>query len=175
MQSMESLEQSNGNPIALAPSGTAVELTPAEQARTLHRVTFRLIPLLFSCYVIAYIDRINVGFDKLQLQDTLGVNPAIFESVYGLGAGLFFLGYFLFEIPSNLILHRVGARVWTARIMIVWGCVSMAMAFVVGKWSFYAMRVVLGLSEAGFFPGIILYLTYWIPARERARTGALFM
>jgi MFS transporter, ACS family, tartrate transporter len=141
------------------------------ERRVFKQVIGRLVPFIFICYVIAYIDRVNIGFAADQMQKTLGMTNA----VYGAGAGLFFLGYFLFEIPSNLILERVGARIWIARIMIVWGLVSMAMMFVVGKWSFYSMRVLLGLAEAGFFPGMILYLTYWIPARERAKTGALFM
>ena len=130
----------------------------------LPQVTRRLIPFLFICYVIAYIDRVNIGFAASAMQRDLGLS----DSVYGTGAGLFFLGYFLFEIPSNLILERVGARRWMARIMIVWGLVSMATMFVEGKWSFYGMRVLLGLAEAGFFPGAILYLTYWIPQRARA-------
>ncbi len=150
------------------------DMSPAEQARTLRRVTLRLIPLLFSCYVIAYIDRINVGFAKLQLQGALGVDPAVFGAVYGLGAGLFFIGYFLFEIPSNLILQRVGARVWIARIMIVWGLVSMSFMFMQGVATFYVLRFLLGAAEAGFFPGVILYITYWYPPAERARMIALF-
>ena len=129
---------------------------------------------MFLLYVFSYLDRINIGFAKLQLQDVLGVDAAVFNSVYGLGAGLFFIGYFIFEVPSNLILHRVGARVWIARIMIVWGLVSMAFMFLNGVTFFYVMRFLLGVAEAGFFPGIILYLTYWFPARERARTIALF-
>ena len=137
----------------------------------LPQVTRRLIPFLFICYVIAYIDRVNIGFAASAMQRDLGLS----DSVYGTGAGLFFLGYFLFEIPSNLILERVGARRWMARIMIVWGLVSTATMFVEGKWSFYGMRVLLGLAEAGFFPGAILYLTYWIPQRARARNAALFM
>ena len=104
----------------------------------------------------------------------LGVDPAVFNSVYGLGAGLFFIGYFIFEVPSNLILHRVGARVWIARIMILWGFVSMAMMFIQSTTMFYVMRFLLGAAEAGFFPGVMLYLTYWYPHRERARTIALF-
>ena len=150
------------------------ELSPADQARVLKRITYRLIPLLFCCYIIAYIDRINVGFAKLQLQGVLDVDPAIFGRVYGLGAGLFFIGYFIFEVPSNLILHRVGARVWIARIMIVWGIVSMAFMFMKGVTSFYVLRFLLGAAEAGFFPGVILYITYWYPAAERARMIALF-
>jgi ACS family tartrate transporter-like MFS transporter len=166
------------------PSGAAVSLSatdaPTQVAagdqneQVLRRVTLRLVPLLFLCYVIAYVDRINVGFAKLQLQEVLGVDPNHFDSAYGLGAGLFFIGYFIFEIPSNLILQRVGARLWIARIMILWGLVSGAFMFLKGVTMFYIMRFLLGAAEAGFFPGVILYLTYWYPPRERARIIALF-
>jgi MFS transporter, ACS family, tartrate transporter len=139
--------------------------------QTLRRVRHRLVPFVFVCYVIAYIDRVNVGFAATELQRHLRLSA----TEYGVGAGLFFLGYCLFEIPSNLILERVGARRWIARIMIVWGLVSMGTMFVTDAWSFMASRILLGVAEAGFFPGIVLYLTYWIPAAERARTGALFM
>ena len=152
----------------------AVELSEAEKLAVISRINWRLIPLLFFCYVIAYIDRINVGYAKLHLQEVLGVDPAVFGSVYGFGAGLFFIGYFIFEVPSNLILQRVGARIWIARIMIVWGLVSMSFIFLKGVTLFYALRFLLGAAEAGFFPGVILYLTYWYPAKERARTIALF-
>ena len=138
------------------------------------KITWRLVPLLFLSYIIAYIDRINIGFAKLQLREVLGVDPNVFGSVYGLGAGLFFIGYFLFEIPSNLVMQRVGARLWIARIMVIWGLVSMAMMFISGKAGFYSVRFLLGVAEAGFFPGVILYLTYWYPAKERARIVALF-
>ena len=131
----------------------------------------RLIPFLFVLYLVAYLDRINVGFASLQMNRELGLS----ESVFGLGAGLFFLGYSIFEVPSNLILARVGARLWIARIMISWGVVAMAMIAVRGTASFFAIRFVLGLAEAGFFPGVILYLTFWFPAREQARAVALFM
>jgi ACS family tartrate transporter-like MFS transporter len=141
------------------------------EARVFGRVIGRLIPFIFLCYVVAYLDRVNIGFAAADMQRDLGLSDA----VYGFGAGLFFLGYFLFEIPSNLILERVGARVWIARIMIVWGLLSMAMMWVEGAASFYLLRVLLGLAEAGFFPGMVLYLTYWVPARQRARAGALFM
>jgi ACS family tartrate transporter-like MFS transporter len=141
------------------------------EACTIARVQTRLIPFIFICYVIAYLDRVNIGFAATELQRDLGLSDAAF----GLGAGLFFLGYCLFEVPSNLILERVGARLWIARIMVGWGFVSMAMALVSGIWSFYLLRVLLGIAEAGFFPGVILYLTYWVPARHRARTSALFM
>jgi ACS family tartrate transporter-like MFS transporter len=146
-----------------------------EQSRILFsKITWRLIPLLFLCYIIAYIDRINVGFAKMQLREVLGVDEAVFGSIYGLGAGLFFIGYFLFEVPSNLILQRVGARIWIARIMIIWGFVAVAMMFISSTTAFYFMRFLLGVAEAGFYPGVILYLTYWYPARERAKTIALF-
>ena len=167
---------SNPCPAPTPPFGIPVtSLTPEEQRATLTRATWRLLPLLFLCYVIAYIDRINVGFAKLQLREVLGVSEEKFSSAYGFGAGLFFIGYFLFEVPSNLILQRVGARVWIARIMIVWGFVSMAFMFLKGTTMFYTMRFLLGAAEAGFFPGVILYLTYWFPPRERARTVAMFV
>ena len=137
----------------------------------IRRVVRRLVPFIFLCYVVAYIDRVNIGFAATELQRDLGLTDAVF----GLGGGLFFLGYCLFEIPSNLVLERVGARRWIARIMVGWGFVSAGMMFMSGPSSFYAARVLLGVAEAGFFPGIILYLTYWVPAAERARTGALFM
>ena len=149
-------------------------LTPEEQRATLSTVTWRLLPLLFFCYIIAYIDRINVGFAKLHLREVLGVSEEKFSSAYGLGAGLFFIGYFLFEVPSNLVLQRVGARIWIARIMIVWGLVSACFMFLQGTTMFYIMRFLLGAAEAGFFPGVILYLTYWFPSKERARTVAMF-
>jgi D-galactonate transporter len=135
------------------------------------RVSRRLLPFLFLCYVAAYLDRVNVGFAKLQMQADL----ALSDTVYGIGAGIFFLGYFLFEIPSNLLMERVGARRWIARIMISWGLVSAATMFATGPASFYALRFLLGVAEAGFFPGVVLYLTYWYPAQRRARIVALFM
>jgi MFS transporter, ACS family, tartrate transporter len=160
---------------SLSPSQTeSLALTPAEQQAALSKVTWRLLPLLFFCYIIAYVDRINVGFAKLHLREALGVSPDIFDSVYGFGAGFFFIGYFIFEVPSNLILQRVGARIWIARIMILWGIVSMCFMFLQGKTMFYSMRFLLGAAEAGFFPGVILYLTYWYPSADRARTVALF-
>src|SRR5712692_7237258 len=131
----------------------------------------RLIPFLFLLYIVAYLDRINVGFAALQMNRALGFSA----STYGFGAGIFFLSYVLFEIPSNVILARVGARRWIARIMISWGLVSAGMMFVRSVAGFYTLRFLLGLAEAGFFPGIIFYLTRWFPARERARTIAAFM
>ena len=141
------------------------------ETATYNKVGWRLIPFLLLCYVVAYLDRVNVGFAKLQMLQDLKFS----ETVYGLGAGIFFIGYFLFEVPSNVILHRVGARVWIARIMITWGVISAGMMFVESATSFYIMRFLLGVAEAGFFPGIILYLTYWYPAARRARMIALFM
>lgn len=137
----------------------------------LRKATVRLIPFLFVLYIVSFLDRVNVSFAALQMNEDLGFSDA----VYGLGAGIFFIGYFLFEVPSNLILERVGARVWIARIMITWGIISTAMFLVTGPVSFYLLRFLLGVAEAGFFPGIILYLTYWFPARERAKAVALFM
>jgi len=137
----------------------------------LSRVTRRLAGFGFLCYVVAYLDRVNIGFAATALRHDLHLSG----SAYGFGAGLFFIGYCVFEIPSNLVLERVGARLWIARIMIAWGLVSVATMFVVGEATFYAARVLLGIAEAGFFPGMVLYLTYWIPASDRARVGALFM
>jgi ACS family tartrate transporter-like MFS transporter len=147
------------------------ETTAAARQRVLARVRRRIVPFAFLCYVVAYIYRVNIGFAANQLQQRLGLSA----TQYGIGAGLFFLGYCLFEIPSNLVLERVGARRWIARIMIGWGLVTIATLFVRGAASFMAARVLLGIAEAGFFPGFVLYLTYWIPAADRARTGALFM
>jgi len=141
------------------------------ERRAYRRVTWRLIPFLFACYVAAYLDRVNVGFAKLQMLDELGMS----ETAYGIGAGIFFLGYFLFEVPSNLILHRVGARTWIARIMITWGILSAATMFVASAEWFYLLRFLLGIAEAGFFPGIVLYLSQWYPASRRGRVMALFM
>lgn len=146
--------------------------TPSSfEAATYRKVSWRLLPLLLLCYLVAYLDRVNVGFAKLQMASDLHLS----DSVYGLGAGIFFLGYFLFEVPSNLILHRVGARIWIARIMITWGLISILTMFVTTPAMFYAMRFLLGLAEAGFFPGIILYLTYWYPAHRRGRMTTWFM
>jgi D-galactonate transporter len=138
---------------------------------TYAKVTWRLIPFLFLCYVFAYLDRVNVGFAKLQMLADLKFS----ETIYGLGAGIFFIGYFIFEVPSNIALHRFGARKWIARIMISWGVISAAMIFVKTPMMFYFLRFLLGVAEAGFFPGIILYLTYWYPSTRRAKITALFM
>jgi ACS family tartrate transporter-like MFS transporter len=137
----------------------------------LRRIRWRLLPFLGLLYIVSYLDRVNVSFAKLTMNSAIGIDDA----TYAFGAGIFFIGYFLFEVPSNLILERVGARRWIARIMITWGLVSAATAFVAGPTSFAVMRFLLGIAEAGFFPGILLYLTYWFPARERARVVGLFM
>lgn len=134
-------------------------------------LTWRLVTFLFLLYVVAYLDRINLGFAALQMQQQLGFTDA----VYGFGAGVFFAGYFLFQVPSNLVLERVGARRWIAVLMILWGIISASMALVTGVRSFYALRFLLGAAEAGFFPGVILYLKNWFPAGARARTVARFM
>jgi ACS family tartrate transporter-like MFS transporter len=141
------------------------------ETRVLRKVTLRIVPFVMLLYFIAFIDRVNIGFAALTMNKDLGFSP----SVFGVGAGIFFLGYFLFEVPSNLVLDKVGARIWIARVMITWGLISGAMAFVKGANSFYALRFLLGAAEAGFFPGIILYLAYWFPARRRAAVTAIFM
>lgn len=146
---------------------------PQRQAiehQTIRRITWRLVPFLGLLYIIAYLDRINVSFAALHMNQDLNLSAA----AYGTGAGIFFLGYVLFEVPSNLLLRRIGPRIWIARIMITWGLISMAMALVRNEWTFYALRFLLGVAEAGFFPGIILYLTFWFPQRQRARIVALF-
>jgi len=141
------------------------------EKRVLRKITLRIVPFVMLLYFIAFIDRVNIGFAALTMNKELGFSPTVF----GLGAGIFFLGYFLFEVPSNLILDKVGARIWIARVMITWGLISGAMAFVQGPNSFYTLRFLLGAAEAGFFPGIILYLSYWFPARQRAAVTAIFM
>ena len=152
------------SPGVLLTKGTAT-------ATAIAKATRRLIPFLCLCYVVNFLDRVNVGFAALAMNEDLGFTP----SMFGIGAGIFFVGYILLEIPSNLALQRFGARIWIARIMISWGIIATAMALVDSETSFYVMRFLLGVAEAGFFPGIILYLTYWFPARERARIVSLFM
>ena len=141
-----------------------------EQA-TIRRVAWRLIPFLCLLYVIAFVDRVNVGFAALTMSRDLHLSPAMF----GFGAGVFFLAYFLFEVPSNILLERVGARRWIARVMITWGLVSLGFAFIRTAHQFYLLRALLGIAEAGFFPGVILYLTYWFPKRWRGRFTAGFV
>jgi MFS family permease len=129
------------------------------------------MPLLFTCYILAYIDRINVGFAKLQMQQDLRMS----DSVYGIGAGIFFIGYFFFEVPANILLQKLGAKRWLGSIMIAWGLTSASTMFVHSSHLFYVLRFLLGVVESGFFPGVILYLTFWYPARRRARMVAVFM
>lgn len=137
----------------------------------LRKVTWRLIPFLFVLYIVAWLDRVNVGFAALQMNSDLGFS----EAAFGFGSGVFFVGYCLFEVPSNLILARVGARLWISRIMITWGVISVSMMFVRTPTAFYILRFLLGAAEAGFFPGVIYYLSLWYPSRHRARAIAAFM
>ncbi|BAO90882.1 MFS transporter [Caballeronia cordobensis] len=152
-----------------SPSQTA--FFAGDESSTYGRVMWRILPFLFVCYLFAYLDRINVAFAKLQMLKDLGFSDA----VYGLGASVFFIGYLLFEVPSNLLLLRVGARRWIARIMVTWGALSACMLFVTTPTSFYIMRFLLGVAEAGFIPAILLYLTYWFPASRRSKVTALFL
>ncbi|WP_429498292.1 MFS transporter [Robbsia andropogonis] len=159
----------------LASPGIGADLSASSNAsnfevRTYAKVARHLIPFLMLCYLGAYLDRVNVGFAKLQMLNDLRFS----ETIYGIGAGIFFLGYFLFEIPSNLILHKVGARNWLARIMLTWAVISASFVFVKTPTTFYALRFLLGVAEAGFAPGVILYLTYWFPAARRAKALSMF-
>ena len=141
------------------------------EARTMRRVAMRIVPFLMVCYFVSFLDRVNLGFAALDMVKDLDLSPTVF----GFGGGIFFLSYFIFEVPSNLMLERFGARRWIARIMITWGILAAAMALVTGPRSLYVMRFLLGAAEAGFFPGVILYLTYWFPAHYRARIIGWFM
>jgi MFS transporter, ACS family, tartrate transporter len=150
------------------------------EVRTLAKVTKRLVPFLIVCYFVAYLDRVNVGFAALTMNQDLGLS----QTAFGFGAGIFFIAYFIFEVPSNLLLERFGARKWIARIMLSWGILSGMMAFIPtiarvtglgNEYSFYLLRVLLGVAEAGFFPGIIFYLTLWFPTEYRARIVGYFM
>jgi sugar phosphate permease len=149
-----------------APMSAAARLGQA----TYRKVSWRIMPLLMLCYTVSYLDRVNIGFAKLQMSRDL----AFSDGVFGLGAGIFFIGYVLFEVPSNLLLARVGAKLWIARIMITWGIISACFVFVQTPISFYILRFLLGMAEAGFYPGVILYLTYWYPSNRRARIIARF-
>jgi MFS family permease len=147
------------------PSGT-------DRAHAVYsKISWRLVPLLLIAYMIAYLDRINIGYAQLQMKETLSFGDA----VYGLGAGIFFLGYFLFEVPSNLLLEKIGARKTLLRIMVLWGLTAASMMFVKTPMQFYIARFLLGVFEAGFFPGIILYFTYWYPSVRRGQIIAIFM
>ncbi|HVY15084.1 MAG TPA: MFS transporter [Rhodopila sp.] len=153
-----------------SPAVLAHEVTDIER-ETIRRVSRRLLPMLIVCYFVAYLDRVNVGFASLTMNKALGFSSA----VYGFGGGIFFLGYFLFEVPSNILLSKVGARRWIARILVTWGIISACTALITGPVSFYSVRFLLGLAEAGFFPGIILYLTWWFPSYYRSRIVGVFM
>lgn len=146
------------------------EVDEAVRKSAYRKNAFRLMPFLMLCYFCAYLDRVNVGFAKLQMMSDLQFS----EAVYGLGAGIFFIGYFLCEVPSNIVLHKVGARRWIARIMITWGILSGCFAFVQTEWQFYTLRFLLGVAEAGLAPGLLLYLTYWFPSYRRARMTVLW-
>ncbi|HEO1823413.1 TPA: MFS transporter [Acinetobacter baumannii] len=146
------------------------ELDTTVRKLAYRKIAFRLMPFLMLCYFCAYLDRVNVGFAKLQMMSDLQFS----EAVYGLGAGIFFIGYFLCEVPSNIVLHKVGARRWIARIMITWGILSGCFAFVQTEWQFYTLRFLLGVAEAGLAPGLLLYLTYWFPSYRRARMTVLW-
>ena len=141
------------------------------EAETIRRIIWRIVPFLMLCYFIAFVDRVNAGFAALQMNKDVGISA----SAFGFGGGLFYITYVLFEIPSNLAMRKVGARLWIARILVTWGLASAAMALVVGPYSFYLVRLLLGAAEAGFFPGVILYLTYWFPPEYRGRIVAIFM
>ena len=156
--------------MATKPQQPAVHSTAFEKA-VYRKVTWRLIPFLFLCYIFAYVDRVNVGFAKLQMQQDLGISDA----VYGAGAGIFFIGYFFFEVPCNIALQKIGAKRWLGPIMIVWGIVSGCTMLVHTEFQFYAVRFLLGMVESGFFPGVILYLTFWYPSKHRAKMIAAFM
>ncbi|PLZ01514.1 MFS transporter [Burkholderia sp. WAC0059] len=153
-------------------SSAAVSLDTKFSGQTdvYRKIAWRIMPLVVLCYIGAYLDRVNVGFAKLKMLSDLGMSDA----VYGLGAGIFFIGYFVFEVPSNLILHKVGARRWIARIMVTWAIISAATLFVRTPMQFYGARFLLGLAEAGFSPGVMLYLTYWFPSKKRAFALAIY-
>ena len=141
------------------------------EQETVRKVTWRLLPFLMLCYLFAFIDRGNIGMAALQMNQDIGLSPKMF----GFASSLFFIAYFIFEVPSNLALQKFGARKWLARIMVTWGLISACTAFVQGPTSLYFVRFILGAAEAGFFPGVVLYLTYWVPSAYRARIVALFM
>src|SRR5215470_13337015 len=152
-------------PVSLRVASSLIEAT------TIRKLRLRLIPFLLALYIIAFVDRINIGFAALTMNKEL----AISSQQFGFAAGIFFFGYVLFEVPSNLLLHKIGARIWIARILISWGIIAVLTGFVSTAYQLYAARFLLGLAEAGYFPGIVLFLTYWFPQREQAHSIALFM
>src|SRR5258708_39172753 len=149
----------------------SVNSTTVVEEKVYTKVAWRLVPVLFICYIAAYLDRVNIGFAELQMKTDLKFS----DTVYGLGAGIYFIGYFFFEVPSNILLEKVGARVWIARIMVSWGIVSSLMIFVRSAEIFYLLRFILGMAEAGFFSRIFFYLTYLFSSRPRGPMIALFM
>lgn len=155
----------------MSENSVASVMTIESNSQVYKKVAWRLVPFLCICYLAAYLDRVNVGFAKLQMLSDLSFS----NTIYGIGAGIFFLGYVLFEVPSNILMHKVGARLWIARIMISWGLIGATMAFVHTPTQFYVLRFLLGVAEAGFIPGVLLYLTYWFPAAWRGRIIALFL
>ncbi|MDR8395198.1 MULTISPECIES: MFS transporter [Paraburkholderia] len=166
---MPSVVQGNAGDIALVKQGMVAEHVETESLY--RKLTFRLIPFLFVCWVINYIDRVNIGFAKIPLSKDLGLSDA----AYGFGVGIFFVGYILFEVPSNVLMERIGARQTITRIMVLWGVISCSLAFITSPMQFYIARMLLGAAEAGFYPGIILYLTYWFPSGRRARITSRFL
>jgi MFS family permease len=153
------------------PEGIAMTAAHPDDIAVYRKVDRRIVPFLFLCYILAYLDRVNVGFAKLQMAHDLSLSDA----AYATGAGIFFIGYFFFEVPSNIALKKFGARIWIARIMVTWGIVSASMMFLTNETQFYVMRFVLGLAEAGFFPGVIYYLTLWYPSQQRSTRTAWFV
>lgn len=149
----------------------AISADTSLRDRTIRKLNLRIVLFCFIAFIINYLDRVNIGYAALHMNKDIGLTPYMF----GIGAGIFFIGYMLFEVPSNMMLHRFGSRIWIGRIMVTWGIVSCAMAFVQGPTSFYILRFLLGVAEAGFAPGVLLYLTFWFPAKERGRATALFM
>ena len=147
-----------------------IQAKSALEEQTIQRISKRIIPFLIILFVMAFLDRTNIGFAALHMNDAIGIT----QTIFGLGAGIFFLGYFIAEVPSNVLLHRFGARIWIARIMITWGIIAALMGFIQNGTQFIVLRFLLGIAEAGFFPGVIFYLTLWFPARYRARVFATF-
>jgi sugar phosphate permease len=168
---MSNSMSAGGTQAGAAPGGQAGDAASATLERGYRKATLRLIPFIFICYLFNYLDRVNVGFAKLEMLDALNLS----DTVYGLGAGIFFLGYVTSGVPSNLILHKLGARRCIAAMMIVWGALSACMLFVSNPTSFYILRFFTGVAEAGFFPGMVLYFTHWFPAEKRGHVMALFM
>ena len=154
----------------LAPAYVSNARPESEEGATYRKIAWRLLPLLVICYTISYLDRVNIGFAKIHMMSDLRLS----DTIYGFGAGIFFLDYVLAEVPSNIILHKVGARIWIARILVTWGIVSACMMFVNSETTFYGLRFCLGVAEAGFFPGIIYFLMQWFPASRRARALSIF-